>query len=229
MACRAFVRAPNATSLKCSKSDNEVHVIDHIAMFLAEGINKQGMLNQPSPDGRVVLVLGPGTFHRQPDRSVVTGHRIFTNRPNSTGMVLEVAQLDHWHVDKDAVVAEKRVDGTRLSSFLVKQGWAISTEREKAATRAAARLASPSPKVWLQGLNLPSSKSQMLKSPTRNQSRLGTSPLTEFLQCTIRLMMKISCRAVAVQLPNPHEVITSRKSSSCSSDGLGPRYFSESG
>ena len=94
------------------KSDNEVYVIDHIAMFLAEGTNKQRMLNQPSPDGRVVLVLGPGTFHRQPDRSVVTGHRIFTNGPNSTGTARAVAQLGHWQVEKDTVNAGKRVDGT---------------------------------------------------------------------------------------------------------------------
>ena len=96
---------PERELFEVLKSDNEVYVIDHIAMFLEEGTNKQGMLNQPSPDGRVVLLLGP-------DGSVVTGHRIFTDRPNSTGMVLEVAQLDHWQVDKDAVNAGKRVDGT---------------------------------------------------------------------------------------------------------------------
>ena len=122
-------------------------------------------MNQPSPDGRVVLVLGPGTFHRQPDRSVVTGHRIFTDRPNSTGMVLEVAQLDHWHVDKDAVVAEKRVDGT-IAPFVLST-LRNSTKREKAARRAAARLASPSLKVWLEGLNVLPFGSQILKSPTR--------------------------------------------------------------
>ena len=37
----------------------------------------------------------------------------------------------------------------------------------------------------------------------------STKPLTEFLQCATRLIMKISNRAVAVQLPNPQEVITS--------------------
>ena len=72
------------------------------------------------------LLLGPGTFHRQPDRSVVTGHRILTNRPNSTGIALEVAQLDHWQVDKDAVIAGKRVNGTIAPFVLPREaGWAI--------------------------------------------------------------------------------------------------------
>ena len=95
------------------KSDNEVYVMDHTAMFLAEGINKERMLNQPSPGWQGGPAAWPrGHSIRQPDRSVVTWHRIFTDRPNSTGMVLEVAQLDHWQVDKDAVNAGKRVDGT---------------------------------------------------------------------------------------------------------------------
>ena len=63
------------------------------------------MLNQPSPDGGVVLLLGPETFHRQPDRSVITGHRTFTNRPNSTRMTPEIAQLGYRQIDKDAVDA----------------------------------------------------------------------------------------------------------------------------
>ena len=100
---------PERDLFEVLKSDNEVYVIDHIAMFLAEGTNKQGMLNQPSPDG------SPDAWPRDIPSSagqVVTGHTIFTNRPNCVGMALAGAQLGHWQVDKDAVNAGKRVDGT---------------------------------------------------------------------------------------------------------------------
>ena len=38
-------------------------------------------------------------------RSVITGHRTFTNRPNSTRMTPEIAQLGYRQIDQDAVDA----------------------------------------------------------------------------------------------------------------------------
>ena len=146
--------------------DNEVHVMDHIAMFLTRG-RQQTRGVEPA----IARWQGaPAAWPRNIPSSAgqVCGHRIFTNRPQSTGIALVVARLGHWQVDKGTVNAGKRVNGTiALLYFLVKQGCAISMERGKAARRAAARLPSPLLKVWLEGLNVPPSPLQILKSPTR--------------------------------------------------------------
>ena len=159
---------PERDLFEVLKSDNEVYVIDHIAMFLAEGTNKQGMLHQPSPSSRIFLLLGPGTFHRQPDRSVVTGHTMFTNRPNSTGMALEMAQLDHWQVDKDAVNAGKRVDGTMAPFVLPREAGLGNFNRAGEGGKEGSSAAGVTIAEGLAArVERPPSGSQILKSPTR--------------------------------------------------------------
>ena len=85
------------------------------------------------------------------------------SRSSATGMFVKVRSI----LDK------VWIEPSRLSSFLVKLSWPISTEQGKAARKAAALLASPALKVWFLALSAPSSGSQMLKSPVKKTRPSG--------------------------------------------------------
>ena len=138
--------SPECNLFELLKSDKGVCVIDHIAMILTKGTNERGMLNQPSPDGRVVLLLGAGALRSQPGKYAVAGHRIFTSGPNSMRTAPEVAQLGTRQIDKDTVDAGKRVEGSITPFVLPRERRLGNFHRAggKEARRAAARLVSPS-------------------------------------------------------------------------------------
>ena len=136
-------------------------------------------------------------------------------------MAPEVAQPGHWQIDEDTVNAGKRVDRTiapfvlpceeRLCNFDIagkggKEGGGAAgvTIAEGLAARVESSL------VWIANVEVANEEtdSVWVRRPVDSRS---AKPLAKFLQRAVWLVMKVNDRAVADQLPNPHEVLTSRE------------------